>query len=81
MRLTGAGLSYFALSPENFPLSRKDPSGLRSVEKEVSFRLPDYRVDPVKGTSTETTAIGVGRQGDVGTLLRKALDSIGGRCL
>lgn len=70
----GGAASYLALAPEGFPFSLKDRSGLRSRPKPRVFRLRDFRV-PKPGGAVD---IGVGRGGDPGVGLRKALDGIGG---
>ena len=41
--LTAVG-AYLALAPEDFPLSRRDASGLRGLPKEKPFELPDFSV-------------------------------------
>lgn len=69
-----AVVSYLALAPGNFPFSLKDEDGLRSLPQPVPFHLPDFRVSKESGKSD----IGLGRSGSTGTMLRKALDAIGG---
>lgn len=70
----GAGVGYLALSPEDWPLSLKDVTGLRSVPRYESFRLPDFRVAKPEAAAD----VGIGRSGDSVIGLRKALDAIGG---
>jgi uncharacterized protein (DUF362 family) len=66
--------AYLVLAPENFPLSLKDESGLRSQPTPEVFQLPDFRVaKPTGGVD-----VGIGRTGEMRTLLKKALDAIGG---
>ncbi len=76
--LTAAGLgaagSYLALAPEQWPLSLRDGSGLRSVPVEEPFRLRDFSVP--KPPSRPDVAIGRGADPALG--LRKALDALGG---
>jgi len=66
--------AYLAYAPEDYPLSLRDHSGLRSMPVETPFRLPDFRVKPA---ATEIQ-VGVGRGGDARTMLLKALDAVGG---
>lgn len=72
--LAGSTLGYLALAPEHFPFSRKDTSGKRSEIIDEPFRLPDFRVPP----ADPAISLGIGRKGDVASLLRKALDAVGG---
>lgn len=72
--LSGSVLGYLALAPEHLPFSRRDDSGRRSQPSEQAMTLPDYRIAP----DDATTAVSIGRNGDVGILLRKALDGLGG---
>ena len=73
-----AGLSavgaYLAFAPENFPFSLKDRTGLRSRPRPEVFNLKDFRVPNPKGRAS----VGIGRNGETGIQLRKALDAIGG---
>ncbi len=69
-----AAAGYLMLAPENYPLSLRDVTGLRSQPKEKPFQLPDFRVPKEAGVFD----IGIGRNGSVGVKLRKALDAIGG---
>ena len=71
--LTGAA-AYLGLAPENWPLSLKDITGLRSEPTVESFRLTDYRVPPPVGVKD----VVVGRGGTMEQRLAKALDGIGG---
>jgi len=73
--LIGGTLGYVALAPENWPLSRKDRSGLRSVPKITPKNLRDYRV---KDIETSHFSLGVGRKGGMREKLRRALDALGG---
>ena len=65
---------YLAFAPEDYPLSLRDHSGLRSMPVETPFRLPDFRVEP----AISSVQVGVGRGGDARTMLLKALDAMGG---
>jgi uncharacterized protein (DUF362 family) len=67
-------LAYLSFAPEDFPLSLKDSSGLRSQPKVKPFQLPDFRVPKASGKFD----IGVGRNGSVREKLQKALDPLGG---
>lgn len=69
-----AGLGYMALAPEDFPLSRKDQSGLRSRPEPQLYTLDDFRVR----VDADLAQIGVGRNGNAAQVLRKALNAIGG---
>jgi len=70
----GAICSYLSFAPENWYLSLKDPSGLRSLPKKDAFVLPDYSVKkPI-----DAAYIGVGHSIDVKKRLIKSLDAIGG---
>lgn len=68
------GLGYLAFAPEQFPLSLKDPKGLRSLPQPSIHLLEDFRVPIPEGSPQ----IGIGRQGETAVVLRKALDAIGG---
>ena len=70
----GGVAGYAGLAPENWPLSLRDASGLRSVPVERPMTLGDYRVDPPPGTMS----IGVGHGETIDIRLRKALDAVGG---
>lgn len=70
----GAVASYLAWSPENWPLSMKDPSGHRSEPQVKPLRLNDFRVEK-PSTSMD---VAVGRGGTAEERLRKALDAMGG---
>jgi|TARA_Y100000310_G_scaffold278729_1_gene297407 uncharacterized protein (DUF362 family) len=72
--VSGSVLGYLALAPEHLPFSRRDNTGRRSEPSEQPLTLPDYSVIP----DDSTTALSIGRNGDIGTLLRKALDGMGG---
>lgn len=65
---------YVMLAPETLPGSRQDATGLKSLPQEEPFRLTDYSVAP----PYDKHALGIGRNGAVEVLLRKALDAIGG---
>jgi uncharacterized protein (DUF362 family) len=69
-----AAAGYLALAPEDMPLSRNDPRGLRDIPKPQPFVLPDFRVAKKTGSAD----IGLGRTGPVAVKLRKSLDAIGG---
>ncbi len=69
-----AAASYVAFAPEDLPFSRKDASGLRSQPQVKPFRLPDFSV----AQKTHGASVGVGRVGEVGVKLRKALGVMGG---
>ena len=78
-RLLGTGAiagatTYLATAPEDWPLSRKDLSGLRSRPAVKPFTLPDFRVAKPTGSAD----IGVGRQTNLEARLRAALDAVGG---
>ncbi len=66
---------YLAVAPENWPLSLRDKSGLRSKPKVTPFRLKDFRVAKSAAASAD---VGIGRGGTPKEMLRKALDAIGG---
>lgn len=71
----GAAAGYLAWAPANWPLSFKDPSGLRSVPVVKPFRLPDtYKV----AKPTSAAEVGIGRGERPAEALRAALDGIGG---
>lgn len=65
---------YLALAPEHYPLSLRDPKGLRGLPQRTPFELPDFRVARRIGAAE----IGIGRGGDITERLRKALAAIGG---
>ena len=70
----GAAASYLALAPEDWPLSLRDATGLRSVPVPEPFHLPDFRVARPAGKPD----VGIGRGPDSALNLRKALDALGG---
>jgi len=70
----GGVVTYLAAAPENWPLSRKDKTGLRSVPVLKPFTLPDYRVEKPVGA----VDLGIARQGKTAEKLRRALDALGG---
>ncbi len=70
----GATASYLALAPEEWPFSRADPTGRRRQPRPRLSSLRDYRVTPPAGAA----ALGVGRDTNEATRLRKALDAVGG---
>lgn len=70
----GAAASYLAWAPESWPLSMRDPTGLRSKPEVKPLRLNDYRVE--KPTTAKDIAVGRGATPD--ERLRKALDAMGG---
>lgn len=69
-----AASSYLALAPADYPLSLQDKTGLRGLPKPELFQLPDFRVAAKEGAA----AIGLGRDIDAMTRLRKSIDAIGG---
>jgi uncharacterized protein (DUF362 family) len=69
-----AATAYLAFAPEHLPFSRQDLTGLRGEPRPATFRLPDFRVPEKAGASP----VGLGRTGDLGVKLRKALDAVGG---
>ncbi len=69
----GVATSYITFAPEDWPLSLKDERGLRSQPKPDPFQLPEFSVSE----TLNRTAIGVGRGGELGVKLRKALDAVG----
>ncbi|MGI9305302.1 MAG: DUF362 domain-containing protein [Gammaproteobacteria bacterium] len=71
--ISATGL-YLAYAPEDYPLSLRDETGLRSRPVEQPFQLPDFRVTPV----TDAVHVGIGRGGTPREMLLKALDAIGG---
>jgi uncharacterized protein (DUF362 family) len=68
------GAAYLAWAPEDYPLSLKDLTGLRSRPEPQQFTLPDYRVKVPTGKAE----IGIGRDMTTSGRLTKALDAIGG---
>jgi len=66
--------AYLALAPENFPFSLRDDTGFRSKPTPKKYRIPDFRVEKPMGS----VDAGIGRNGDMRTLLRKALEPVGG---
>ena len=71
--VTAAGL-YVALAPEDYPLSLRDDTGLRSMPRADVFQLPDFRVEPAPGP----VRVGIGRGGTARQMLLKSLDAVGG---
>jgi uncharacterized protein (DUF362 family) len=67
-------VSYAAFAPEEWPLSMKDPTGLRSRPRIVPVTLPDFRV----AKPSDAPDVGIGRGGTPEQMLRKALDAVGG---
>jgi uncharacterized protein (DUF362 family) len=67
--------SYAALAPEDWPLSMRDASGLRSRPQAKPVRLRDFRVPK---PTPQHPDVGIGRKGTVLQMLRKALDAVGG---
>ncbi len=70
----GAGAGYLALAPEDWPLSMRDNTGLRSVPKIKPFTLKDFSV----AKPAAAADMGIGRGGLPAQRLRAALDGIGG---
>lgn len=66
---------YLALAPDDWPLSMRDPAGLRSVPEIKPVRLRDYRVPK---PTPQHPDVSIGRGGGVWEMLRKALDGVGG---
>jgi uncharacterized protein (DUF362 family) len=83
----GGAVGYAALAPEEWPLSRKDSSGLLSVPRHSPFQLPDYNAIQ-KPMGAFDLGIGHGSRpgGDEGDIpvaelnrmLDAALDAVGG---
>jgi uncharacterized protein (DUF362 family) len=71
--ISGAA-SYLGLAPSGWPLSMKDPTGLRSKPTHRPLTLRDYRV----AKPAMARDVGVGRGGTVVERLRKSLDVVGG---
>ncbi len=69
-----AGLGYLSFAPEDYKFSLKDKTGLRSLPKPEIYTLRDFRVE----SDNNFPDVGIGRQGETGVTLRKALDAIGG---
>lgn len=72
----GGGVGYLANAPANWPLSLKDPTGLRSVPKPKPFTLPNDRFSVPKPALAAD--VGIGRHGTPEQNLRAAMDAIGG---
>jgi len=70
----GAGAGYLALAPDEWPLSMRDETGMRSKPVITPLKLNDYRVEK----PALAADVGIGRQGSASDMLRKALDGIGG---
>lgn len=71
----GAAAGYLAWAPSDWPLSLKDPTGLRSVPVVKPLQLPgSYQVaKPVSASD-----VGIGRGERPAEMLRAALDGVGG---
>ncbi len=70
-----AAAGYLAWAPSNWPLSLKDPTGLRSVPVVTPLQLPGtYQVAKPASASD----VGIGRGEDPALMLRAALDGVGG---
>lgn len=65
---------YFTLAPDSLPGSRRDDTGLISMPKVAPKRIQDFRVEAPYGSQV----LGIGRNGTIEQLLRKAIDGIGG---
>jgi uncharacterized protein (DUF362 family) len=70
----GAAGVYLAYAPEDYPLSLRDRTGLRSMPVEKPFQLPDFRV----AATNSNVQVGIGRGGSAREMLLKALDAVGG---
>lgn len=70
----GGVAAYLAAAPEDWPLSLKDKTGLRSVPEVKPFKLHDYRVEKPASAAD----IGIGHFGAPVEKLRRALDAVGG---
>jgi len=66
---------YLTFAPEDWPMSLRDKSGLRSEPKLTPIRLNDYRVSK---SAAQSADVGIGRGGTPEQMLRKALDAVGG---
>jgi len=71
----GGAAGYVSLAPPDWPLSLRDPSGLRSVPRVTPVRLRDFQVARPDGVFCD---VGIGRGGTTEQKLRKALDALGG---
>jgi len=71
----GAAAGYLAWAPSDWPLSFKDPSGLRSVPVEKPFQLPGTYQIAKPSTAVD---VGIGRGERPAEMLRAALDAVGG---
>ncbi len=69
-----AGMGYLSFAPEDYLFSLKDKTGLRSLPKPEVYTLQDFSIEP----DNSFPDVGIGRQGETGVILRKALDAIGG---
>jgi uncharacterized protein (DUF362 family) len=71
----GAAAGYLAWAPGDWPLSLKDPSGLRSVPVVTPFQLPGtYQI----AKPSASFDVGIGRGERPAEMLRAALDGVGG---
>ena len=71
----GGGAAYLAGAPADWPLSLKDPTGLRSKPTRKPVRLGDYRVETPSGAPDVVVARG---GGPIEQRLRMALEPLGG---
>lgn len=71
----GGAASYLALAPQEWPLSLRDPSGLRSKPRHKPYTLRDFRVERPAAAAAE---VAVGRGTTTRERLLKALDAVGG---
>ncbi|UCF69035.1 MAG: DUF362 domain-containing protein [Acidobacteriota bacterium] len=71
----GGGAAYLAGAPAGWPLSMKDPTGLRSMPVHTPVQLGDYRVAKAAGVPDVVVARG---GVDAETRLRMALEPLGG---
>jgi uncharacterized protein (DUF362 family) len=69
-----AAAGYLSFAPEDWPLSMRDGTGLRSKPQVRPLSIRDYRVE----RPSHVTDVGLGRGDTVEVRLRKALDAMGG---
>ncbi|GAB4223358.1 MAG: hypothetical protein Kow0062_23280 [Acidobacteriota bacterium] len=71
----GGAAAWLAGAPADWPLSLRDPTGLRSMPSPRPMTLGDYRVDKPAGAPDVSVSRG---GGDALERLRRALDPLGG---